>query len=269
MIEAGDKYIIDGPANLRNKPHGKIIATLKHGRSVKALEVFESEWVRISFESTSKSVRSSVSGPYNGWTFVSNLRPYPRSLGDLVSGGYVQILKKSLLIDIENPKAEILKEPLYFNSDQYDYPEESHNRVGVATPQKPFLINAYCLDGTFQENEVVSVEFEWGVEATRAITVNTKDEPPKGDCILVNGIIAKEKNKKSGKPKTDKLCPPTLDQFTLCEYQIGDFNNDGVLEGILNTGKLGAPYMAWWKLFSVDEDGEIQILGEIGFDASP
>jgi hypothetical protein len=266
QIDNGACYSIDGPANVRDKPNEAIIDRLPSGKTV-LVKDSQDVWYLIEYSSSDKFTCPPKDNLKTAWTHEGNLLAYDLSLEDLIKKGRILIAQKKL-DSFGDDRGTILGEELKFVGDKY----ERQDMFGLAVPKIPLTVNIYCLDGNKAEAVIKSIEYDMGGDSgVRLIKINTKEKFPRDNCIFVNGVIKKRLNseKVNNMPPKIDACPPPKNQFSFCRYQIGDFNNDGTFQVILNEGKNGAPYISRWKLFEIDDSGLLKLLGPIGSYITP
>ena len=272
-IDVDKCYSIDGPANVRETPNGKIIRSLPYGQSVRVKET-QAAWVLIEYSRKKKFSCDSAPDSTSGWTYQDNILPYAQQLAKLVKDGKVLITaEKHLLfygreINKWGETGQILGEQLIFKGDQY----AREDMFGIAVPEHPLLVNIYCLDGNIFENEIMSVEYDMGGDSgTRSVSINMKNKLPATPCIFVNGKLEREQTKRpmTAVPGNITFCKKSETERSFRKIYKGDFNNDGTFEVLVNNGWHGAPWLSRWTLFQIDNEGNKKELGNVGEDGGP
>jgi hypothetical protein len=268
-IEIDKCYSIDGPANVRETPNGKIVRSLPYGQNVRVKET-QTSWVLIEYSRKVKFSCTPEADSMSGWTHEKNLRPSAQSLKNLVKDGKVLITSEKNLNFFGDERGKLLGEKLIFKDEEQDQREDM---FGVAVPEHPLIVNVYCLDGKYYENEILSAEYDMGGDSgVRSVKINTKYKLPNEHCIFVNGILKSDNCKQTvaSVPNTIHFCDEKDDsEFYYCNSYKGNFNKDDSFEILVNNGKHGAPWYSRWTIFQQDCDGNIKELGKIGQDGGP
>lgn len=266
-IDIDKCYSIDGPANIRETPNGKIMDSLPYGQGVRVKEV-QAAWASIEYSRKNKFSCSAAADSITGWTHEKNLRPYAQSLEKLVKDRKVLITAEKNLTFYNDERGELLGEKLRFKGDQH----EREDMFGVAVPEHPLIVNIYCLDGKNFENEIRSVEYDMGGDSgVRSVSIRTKHKLPKSPCIFVNGVLESENSKglMTSVPDNINFCEKAQTERSFCKAYKGDFNNDGIVEVLVNNGWYGAPWASKWAIFQIDNQGNKKELGKVGEDGGP
>ncbi len=266
-IDIDKCYSIDGLANIREAPNGKIIDSLPYGQGVRVKEIRDA-WALIEYSKEKKFSCSSDANSITGWTHERNLRPYTQSLETLVKSKKVLITAEKDLDFFGDERGELLGEKLRFVGD----PEERDQMFGKAVPAHPLMVNIYCLDGGKYENEILSTEYDMGGDSgVRSVKIKTKHRLPKSPCIFVNGILEDEGGKglMTSVPNAISFCEKRQTERSFCKVYKGDFNNDGVVEVLVNKGSHGAPWASIWIIYQIDGQGNKKELGTVGIAGGP
>ncbi len=245
-FDIGECYPIDGPANIRNEPGGKVVDSLGHGKFVRIKKKNDSGWYFIEYMSHSNQNLCPTQNDTRlkkGWTYKNNLA-IGLPLVELINKGKVLIANQVLFPRDVN---KFLNKPIALHK---DYGELGVPKIISLNEQ--LKINVYSLSGVIQNNEVISfqVVFDAGYQA---VTINTKHKLPEGCCVLVNGFINEfSSNYTESKMEIDTAYTVNLfpdPKKMKWSIETGDLNNDGVLETIVNEVCIYGVYTSRWFLY--------------------
>ena len=252
-ITQNNCYYIDGPANIRSAPNGKLVTTLKDQELVRVIDSFNESWYLIEYSIKKDSDNCDlVEFSSKAWTYYKNLLPPSVGLHELVSNNKLMYALGATGLYGESK--------ISFLGEEYEYRCKDHNCQLIF--EKPFEVTVYCLNGSSDRNRISNVYLEYGgdQDAWLGDIRYEQDITTKG-CIIIDGALNSSQTKTSS-TEFRNLCQEC--NSNTCSYQVGDLNNDGLKEAIVYTNRpTPVPSYEGYELYQLKSSCEGYRLGNI------
>lgn len=261
QIEPENCYFIDGPANVRDKPDGHVIASLENGSPVRVIDSYRDAWYLVEYAFRTAGADCRFDASERGWTYFSNLLPEGKPLGDLAREGKLMYAVSETGVSGSDS--------IVFLGEHYRIDcEDELGPCRLIVPQ-PYEITVYCLDGHTRRARISGIELDWGGDQDAWFAdVSFRGDIPAEGCIVVDGAIASGGAAVSG--ESENVCRECEKGIVMgttemaCSYRVGDFENDGIKEAIVHTTTVaGAPSYEAYDLFRLENSCEGVRLGNL------
>lgn len=260
-IAVGDCYTIDGPANLRDKPGGKVVSSLNNGSRVRVVDGDRGAWYLVEYASEKTVSNCRFDGAEKGWTHFTNLLPEGRPLAELAREEKVMYADSEIDLYGSDSARFLGKE----------YPIDCGDETAPCrlTIPQPFEITVHCLSGRSHRARVSRVDLYYGGDQDAWLTdIVFQGNIPAEGCVIVDGAIGRSGAAVGG--KSENICSKCRENIVTdghemaCSYRVGDFENDGIREAIVHTATVqGAPSYDRRDLFQMKTPCEGVALGNV------